>query len=1116
MIHHRLLKRAFLLMTVTVAMTVQAQWPSHRSVLSDHEWYKIGITADGVYGIDYGTLQSYGIDPTQLNPAKIRLFSNEQGMLPELNAAERFDDLSEVAIMVTGADDGSFDEGDIILFYGQGPVKMFSTTGTYFTYKRNSYTDTTFYFLCVDGDREGLRVGQQASVETDEEATVLDVFLDYYYHESEEFSPYASGRVWYGDLLTGQEGFKEFQVEIPGLVVDRGVRVESKVLGRCKPASYYNLKLNGESVVENYLIEAYKEQSLEYGKEHSTSKLVHPATNNITLRYEFGEFENNPLLFVDYFVLSFWRELRCFEHDFGFRFVASQLSDGPSKVKVAGVSATHICWDITDPMHPLSQAHETQSDTLSFGIESQTERLFYLFDLDNVKHVASCKSIPNQNLHGLETAELLIVAPRVFWEQAQGFATFHAENDAMDCVVADIAEIYNEFGTGAADPTALRDFIRMLYLRSNGRLKYVLLLGKGTHDYRCIKGVNNNFIPTFESASNAHQEVLSMCSDDYFALMDEGEGPNCEGRVDLGVGRIPITTPKQGDEVLAKIRHYIDLDATHGIWRNNHVLMADNDTKYYARYAEELSAILDTAWPAATLKKLYFDSYPVVSTPSGNRIPMANRVLHEYFDQGFGALSYTGHGGVKSLSSEWVLALADILALNNYDKLPFFHTATCEFSKFDNPTVVSAGELMLLQPHGGAIAMLTTVRPTIAQNNQKLSRSLSEHLYDVVDGQHYRFGDIYRIVKSNNKYYSMSNIVYVLFGDPALRFSCPSHEVVTEDIQGSELLAVSGYIATPNGNVDTQFDGKLDVRMYDQKSDFSTLGLYDDPLSYSYYNDVLFEGKASVVGGRFEVLVPVPSMIGQGERKARLVYSAYDSIRKVEAGGAFDDFRVQAPTNVVDSQGPDIKLYWNTPDFVSGDVGAPNGVLYADLFDEHGIYHYNVSIGRDIVMSSTLDELDNLILNDRYEPAVDDYQRGRIRIPLDELEDGVYEFSLKAWDTWNNGSEASIVLVVERSMLMAELRSYPNPFTDEVVFSFVNGQLSEDLSVTLEVFDVMGRCVARLEEQTSSVSGVVPPIHWSGRNNNGGELHPGVYLYRLSVTDEAGKTKTVARPMVKK
>ena len=1098
-----------ILLACAVVVTAKAQWFSHESVLAHHDWYKIGVTEDGVYGIDYATLQSWGIQPQQIDPAKIRLFGNVQGPLPESNALRRYDDLNEAAILVTGADDQTFDEGDLIVFYGQGTVNMVTALGSYFNYERNPYTDTVYYYLCVDSEVDGRRINEQASVGTGTTSPVIDIFPDYYYHESEEISPYASGRTWYGDLFTGQEGFKEFQVELPGMVIDNGVRVESRVLGRCKPGVNYNLKVNGQTLVLSHFIDAYGDR--EYGKEHRINKLAHPSSNHIILRYDFDPFEGNPMFFIDFFVLNYWRSLRYPGSGLKFTLFSTQLATSPAKVKVADAGSSVICWEVTNPIRPVRQLTEVQQDGLSFGINGNSERCFYLFEMDKLEQVASCRRIPNQNLHALTTAELLIITPRVFWQQAEAIADFHMENDGMNCVVADVAEIYNEFGTGTPDPTSVRDFIRMIYLRSEGALKYVLLLGKGSHDYRCIKGVDNNFVPTYENLITPYREVESMCSDDYFGLMDESEGENCQGYVDLGVGRIPITTPEQGDAVIEKIRHYADPDANHGLWKNNHLFLADNDSKTYPNNAEVLADIVDTQWGNVTSKKLYLDSYPVVSTPAGNRVPVAHQLLMDYFDKGIGVLSYTGHGGVKSLSAEWVLALADILSLTNYDKLPFIHTATCEFSKFDNPGVVSGGELLLLNPVGGAIALLTTMRPTVAHNNQKMSKSVHNHLYEKDNQQSLRFGDIYRLAKADPQHYHHDNIVYVLFGDPALRFASPSYNVVTEQVQGSDILTVTGYIADPDGNLDSQFNGELEVRLYDQKSKYTSLGLYDIPIDYSFYNDVLFEGKASVVRGRFEALIPVPSVVSQGQGMARLSYSAYDSIHKVEACGNYDDFSVQTPTTVIDNQGPDIKLYWDTPDFSSGDTGASKGTLFAELFDEHGIYHYNVSIGRDIVLNSNVDGLDNLILNDRYEPAVDDYQHGLIVLPVDELADGIYEFTLKAWDTWNNSSEATIVLVVERSMLIAEVRNYPNPFTDEVQFSFVDGELTEDLTVRVEVFDVFGHCVAKMQEQTSAVNGVVPPIHWDGSG-----LRSGVYLYKISVVKANGKTRTVAHTMVKK
>ena len=1109
---YKLLKYCFTLLAVALVFPLWSQWPIRQSVLADHTWYKIGVTADGVYGIDYSTLEACGINVQQLHPSQIRMYGNLPGTLPESNSDERYDDLSEIAIQVTGSNDGSFDEGDRILFYGQGPVRLTWTSENRFKYERNPYSDTVYYFLCIDSEGCGLRIEDRTGVPLGESTPKYNVFPDCYYHENEEFSPYASGRVWFGDLFSRVDGPKEFQMSLPGLVTAKEVWVETRVMGRSKPNSSFSISLNNV-VLASQIVEKFGDY--EYGKMYALSQGASLNSEDAILRYEFEPGEGNPMLFIDYFTFTFWRQLRYRGQQMGFRFVPTLIPTGTSRVEIEETDDTTVCWDVTDPLHPFRQLMESQDGLALFGVEDNEERCYQLFHLDDVMPVHSCRGIPNQNLHGLENAELLIITPQVFWEQAQALAAFHAEHDAMDCVVVDVKEIYNEFSTGMMDPTALRDMIRMLYLRSEGRLKYVLLLGKGTHDYRNIKGIDNNFIPTYENTYNPCSETGSMCTDDYFALMDDGEGSNCDGKVDLGVGRIPITTPEQGDAVMQKILRYVDLEQTHGDWKNNHLIMADNDTRTYATYAEILDNILDTVWPLATVKKLYLDSYPVVSTPSGNRSPLAHQALMEYLDKGVQVLSYMGHGGVKNLSGEWVLAPSDISSLSN-DKLPFIHTATCEFSKFDKPDMVSGGELLMLNPKGGAIALLTTVRPTQAMTNQYISKSVSQHLYEKMDGQSLRFGDLYRIVKSDPRYYRKSNIVYVLMGDPALRMSYPTHTVMTEQIYGSDLVTVKGYILDPEGNPDLQFNGVLDVMLYDQKSQYISLGLYDEPVDYAYYNDVLFKGKASVVDGRFELEIPLPAAVSQGNGKSRVSYYAYDSIRQVDANGVYDGFHLQVPPEAVDHQGPDVRLYWNTPEFKNGDTVSPRGTLYADLYDEHGIYHYNVSIGRDIVLKSNINGYNNLIVSDRYQPALDDCRRGRITIPFGELENGIYEFSLKAWDTWNNSTEVEIMMFVQRNTLLAQVQSFPNPFDGEVFFSFVDGEMSEDLDVTLEVFDVIGRRVAVVEEHTASVNGEVPLIRWDGRGEGGRTLSPGLYSYRLAITGPTGKTRTVSHRLVKK
>ena len=181
------------------------------------------------------------------------------------------------------------------------------------------------------------------------------------------------------------------------------------------------------------------------------------------------------------------------------------------------------------------------------------------------------------------------------------------------------------------------------------------------------------------------------------------------------------------------------------------------------------------------------------------------------------------------------------------------------------------------------------------------------------------------------------------------------------------------------------------------------------------------------------------------------------------------------------------------------------------MFDEQGIYHYNVSIGRDLVLRSSIPAYDNIVLNENYEPQIDDFRRGRIALGVGELKDGTYSFSLKAWDTQNNSSEAEIVFEVKEGAIVSQVYNAPNPFTGETWFSFSHGDMTDHLSVVIEVYDVLGRRVAMFQKETEAFEGVVAPIQWDGS-----ALRPGLYLYRLTVTNSKGKSKTISQRMIKK
>lgn len=91
------------------------------SPLSSGTWYKFSVDKTGVFKIDANFLNELGISTSGLDPRNIRIFGNGGAMLPNLNSEFRYANLQENDIYVQGEGDGSFDGGDYVLFYAQGP-----------------------------------------------------------------------------------------------------------------------------------------------------------------------------------------------------------------------------------------------------------------------------------------------------------------------------------------------------------------------------------------------------------------------------------------------------------------------------------------------------------------------------------------------------------------------------------------------------------------------------------------------------------------------------------------------------------------------------------------------------------------------------------------------------------------------------------------------------------------------------------------------------------------------------------------------------------------------------------------------------------------------------------
>ena len=1113
-----------------------AQVNTYLSVLSENTWYRLSVTQEGTHQLDYATLQGMGIDMSSLNPSQIRLFGNPSGALPEKNGDSRPDDLTEMAICVTGADDGSFDEGDVVLFYGQEPTRWVLVDSNKETYRRqrNYYSDTTYYYLCVDSGVDGLRVGEKPTLPVENTTAVISDFPDFVWHEEELFSPYSLGQNWFGEQITSEDSALVIPFVFPNLMTNKYLNVHLQVLGRIKKSNYlhYNAWVNDNHVADNVSIKYYDDHL--HGRLSTITKQIVLDSDTAVFELSFDPYPSASL-YLDYVEIYGWRQLKRSDDNFLFRLMPSQFGDDRTAIWVQRVSADYWLWDVSSPLRPVMQDAVLSADNMVFATDERTEKRYVLFKPEAAYPIASWTAVPNQNLHAIVEADNLILTSPIFFEQAQALADYHAEKDGLNSIVVNVNEIYNEFSTGTPDPSGIRDFVRMVYRRSSGKLKYLTLFGRASFDFRDIKGYGQNYVPTYETFEQPNWE-LSFAADDFFALMDDNEGVNCEGRVDIGVGRISVSTVEEAETMLRKIKQYDDLTASHGEWKADVLLFADDENTSYVNNSEKIDTAIESQYPALTRKKLYCGAYPLQSTSSGMVNSGANADLKHAFDQGMLALFYVGHGGVKGLTGESVFANADINALSNYDKMPFVYTATCEFTKYDNPLLVSAGEQLFMNPHGGCVALFTACRPTYGDKNDLQTRALVPTLLQRDDdGMPLRYGDIVRLAKSDALNFSNSapnvnkNICFLFLGDPLLRFPLPQKNIAVTKINGMtmgasdniELHAMSmvtmeGEIRHANGRLDTGFNGTLWVRFYDQKTKVLVKFADDSTKNVFYHKDVLYQGQVTVAAGKFSISFQVPKEIKPGEGAPRFSFYAYDSTQNIDAIGSFDGLLLGGtdPAMVPDNEGPKITFYWNTPDFENGQMVEHQGVLYADLYDAQGIYHYGYSLGRDIVMNSNLEACNHLVLNDRYEPAMNDFRRGRIALPLSDLNPGTYEFTLKVWDTQDNASEASLWFVVDDNLFLSQVRNYPNPFNEETRITMTHVGEDGNFDVNIEIFDIMGRSVQQLSKKVYASDGVIEPIRWDGCDYYGTPLRSGIYLYRLTLTDETGYFRTVSQRMI--
>ncbi len=1086
------------------------------SVLATGDWYKIKVNKDGIYKITYKALSDLGIT----NFDQIQIFGNGEGQLPYNNNVSRIDDLEEIPVLENFGSDGKLNsETDYLLFFANGPNKWnYSESDTTWSYQPHPYSDYYYYFI-------GVGTGTAKTIEESDKITTsatqeIDQFIDFSSHEGNFYNLFGSGRLWLGEVFRYSNIEYDTTFIFENIITTKPVKLTSHLVSRSNASTSFTILQNDNTLGKVSFSSVNLESSdSDYAKSGTFTTTYTPEGESQNIQFQYN-INGDCKGWLDYVTLNAYCNLEVRDNYLDFRNVLGIADNSIIKFNISNASSNLEIWDVSDFHSVKTIEPSINGSSMSFAANGDTISRFIIFNPndDYLEPEYESEKIENQDIHGNDAVDYIIVALPGLIEQANELADFHKEKSNYNVLVTTPEQIYNEFSSGTRDVSAIRDLARFFYKKygteDEHSLKHLLLFGDGTYDNRPLDA-NTNYIMTYQS-SNSLSQTSSFVGDDFFSFLDEDEGDS-GGLMDIGIGRFPVITTAQADEMVAKVKLYYS-QSTFRPWRNKICFVGDDeDNNLHMNQANQLAEKVNELYPEFAVQKIMLDAYKQVISADGATYPDVTKAIYDALESGVLIMNYVGHGSEDGLAHERIIENQDIQGWQNSPYYSLFLTATCEFSRFDD-LETSAGENVLLNPDGGAIALLTTTRIVYANRNFELSKKFYDNVFEITEnGERTTFGDILRLSKNAISDNNKRN--FTLLGDPACQLNFPLYSIHTDSINdipaenytdtvsAFSVVTIKGHIEDNSGNLLNDFNGTVYPLVYDKEQTITTLNNDGDgAFEFNTRPAPIFQGKASVSDGYFNFSFVLPKDIAYNIGTGKIIYYAEND--SIDAHGNFDDFYIggKVKTTITDDEGPEISLYLNDTNFISGGISDDAPSIYAILKDNSGINTSSMGIGHDITIELDGELSELYTANEYFETFQDDYTSGTINYPLSDLSPGKYTATLKAWDINNNSSTASITFEVKapNEFYIENLQNYPNPFSTGTYFTFEHNLINENLDITILIYSLTGELLHEINENLYTDGYKIPPIYWNGNIQGGHSVGKGLYIYKLIVKKEDG------------
>ena len=1091
------------------------------SRLASGKWVKVSITEDGLYQFSRASLKKMGFS----NPDNVHLYGYGGHLLPEyINRNTHHDDMVEVPLYYNS-------QTDSWLFWGNGLVYWTEDTRT-----TNTFARQACYFLTEEDAPSKIETLASSTLEP------TDTFLTTRAHtlyEKDEFAWHALGR----HLFDGENyaNNNSHTYSLSATDPSGEGRLTIVFTGSDNESNSIAVTINGTEIGKfsvtppgEYIFATATTRN------YDMTNFGTPAKLTVNLRSAQGKKAH-----LDYLAYNYNRKLSTAAT--GFVEFHSEVAS-PALFNITGTNVKVIRTGSVGEKDALVES-TLEKDTFRVRVDDGSQHFVAFNTAATFPEPTVVGSIANQNLHSLDSLDMVIIIPTSgkLLSEAQRLADAHRLYDGLRVGIVRADQIFNEFSSGTPDPTAYRLFMKMLYDKASSfdvAPRYLLLFGDCAWDNRMLSGTWRNSSPDdyllcYES-ENSFSDTKSYIMEDYFGLLDDGEGANhINEKSDIGIGRFPVTTAAQAKIMVDKSIAFMS-NQNAGPWKNLvYFLGDDGNENEHMRFANNVAENIIARNPEMEVHKIMWDAYTRVSSTNSNTYPEATKQIKKQMADGALIMDYTGHAAAYGFSHEFVLLREDF-DKSKSTKLPLWITCACDVMPFDS-NISNIGEAAVLNSGGGAMAFYGTTRTVYATQNYYMNRYFTQYLLDTNNTsgkkERNRIGDAVRLAKNSiisdgRQAGSYENkLHYALLGDPAITLGAPLQRIVVDSINGKkvngsaiplragERVKLYGHVEQTDGSTLTTFNGVVHTRLFDNKETIvcrNNAGA-EEAFTFTERNALLYESQDSVRAGLFNEEFIIPIDINFSGEAGRLVFYALSDDGSTEANGYNEDIPLggMVESTDFDTEGPQIYAYLNKEDFQNGGTVNATPFFVAQLTDASGISASGNGIGHDLLLC--IDGRSDLTfnINENYAHEFGDFTRGTVAYSIPQLENGPHSLTFRAWDVLNNTNQTSLDFVVDDAVSTNILRlmASQNPAVNSTNFILSYDLPGSDCDFIFEVFDFSGRCIWMHEESSSNPSGI-QTVTWNLTNGVGAKVGTGIYLYRAKVRCGQSKWTTKTQKIV--